>query len=78
MFGNLRLYERHQTPTSYQVLSMQIQFVTHVFPRQLEKKKSKFQKISFLLVAIQIFIDFLCSDTANSLLFFTILLYFHQ
>ena len=30
MFGNLRLYERHQTPTSYQVLSMQIRLVNHL------------------------------------------------
>ena len=44
MFGNLRLYERHQTPTSYQVLSMQIQFVTHVFPRQLEKRNPNFKR----------------------------------
>ena len=30
MFGNLRLYEIHQTPTSYQVLSMQICLVNHL------------------------------------------------
>ena len=30
MFGNLRLYEIHQTPTSYQVLSMQIRLVNHL------------------------------------------------
>ena len=30
MFGNLRLYESHQTPTSYQVLSMQIRLVNHL------------------------------------------------
>ena len=30
MFGKLRLYERHQTPTSYQVLSMQIRLVNHL------------------------------------------------
>ena len=30
MFGNLRLYEYHQTPTSYQVLSMQIRLVNHL------------------------------------------------
>ena len=47
MFGNLRLYERHQTPTSYQVLSMQIQFVTHVFPRQLEKRNPNFKRFLF-------------------------------
>ena len=30
MFGKLRLYERHQTPTPYQVLSMQIRLVNHL------------------------------------------------
>ena len=47
MFGNLRLYERHQTPTSYQVLSMQIQFVTHVFPLQLEKRNPNLNRFLF-------------------------------
>ena len=30
MFSNLRLYERHQTSLSYQVLSMQICLVNHL------------------------------------------------
>ena len=47
MFGNLRLYEIHQTPTSYQVLSMQIQFVAHVFPCQLEKRNLNFKRFLF-------------------------------
>ena len=47
MFGNLRLNEIHQTPTSYQVLSMQIQFVTHVAPRQLEKRNPNFKRFLF-------------------------------
>ena len=58
MFGNLRLYERHQTPTSYQVLSMQIQFVTHVFPRQLEKRNPNFKRFLFYELAFQNFAVF--------------------
>ena len=40
MFGNLRLCEIHPTLPSYQVLSMQIQFIPH----QLEKRNPNFKR----------------------------------
>ena len=67
MFGNLRLYERHQTPTSYQVLSMQNQFVTLVFSCQ----KSKFVLIFYSLTH-----QILCSSSPISL-FSCWMLYIH-
>ena len=77
MFGNLRLYERHQTPTSYQVLSMQIQFVTHVFPLQLEKRNPNLNRFlfyelpfKFSLISYALTQQILCSSLP-------ILLYFH-
>ena len=44
MFGNLRLCETPPTLLSYQVLPKQIQFVTPVFPRQLEKRNPNFKR----------------------------------
>ena len=72
MFGNLRLYEIHQTPTSYQVLSMQIQFVAHVFPCHLEKRNPNFKRFlsyelpfKFALVFYALTQQILCSSLPN-------------
>ena len=69
MFGNLRLCEIPPTLLSYQVLPKQIQFVTHVFPLQLEKRNPNFKR--FLFYELPFKFSFHFTDTANSLLFFT-------
>jgi hypothetical protein len=69
MFGNLRLCEIHPTLPSYQVLSMQIQFIPH----QLEKRNPNFKRcLSYELPWI--FYELTQYTLCSSL---PILLYFH-
>ena len=77
MFGNLRLLERPQTLLSYQVLPKQIQFITHIFPCQLEKRNPNFNRFlsyelpfKFALIFYELTQQKLCSSLP-------ILLYFH-
>jgi hypothetical protein len=67
MFGNLRLCETPPTLLSYQVLPKQIQFVTPVFPRQLEKRNPNFKRflsyeLPFKFSDIMLFSDSFCGD----------------
>ena len=77
MFGNLRLCEIPPTLLSYQVLPKQIQFVTHVFPRQLEKRNPNFKRFLFYELPFKFSLisyatqQILCSSLP-------ILLYFHH
>ena len=78
MFGNLRLCEIPPTLLSYQVLPKHFQFVTHVFPRQLEKsnpnsKRFLFYELpfKFSLISYALTQQILCSSLP-------ILLYFHH
>ena len=75
MFGNLRLCEIPPTLLSYQVLPKQIQFVTHVFPRQLEKRNPNFKRFLSYQLPFKfalIFLHFLLSSSLP------ILLYYHS
>jgi hypothetical protein len=78
MFGNLRLCVIPPTLLSYQVLQKQIQFVTHVFPLQLEKRNPNFKRflfyelpIKFSLISYALTQHILCSSLP-------IFLYFHH
>ena len=69
MFGNLRLCETPPTLLSYQVLPKQIQFVTLVFPRQLEKRNPNSKRFlsyelpfKFSLISYALTQQILCSS----------------
>ena len=78
MFGNLRLCEIPPTLLSYQVLPKQIQFVTHVFPLQLEKRNPNFKRFLFYELPFKFSLISYALTHQNLCSSLTILLYFHH